>query len=131
MSAAPGSFSAALRRQLVERDVSTGLQFATCARMLPILGVGRPADGLGRGTISEATSARPMDGTISVETISGPEAETIIEPSRETIISGRRGRPRKGEERGTITALKPWEAEGLSRRTWYRRRIQINSPAAR
>jgi hypothetical protein len=101
MSAAHGSFSAALRRQLVERDVSTGLQFSTCRRLLLILGAGRPADSLRRETISVRVG----------ETIS--EVETI---------SGRRGRPRKGAEAETISATRPWVAAGVSRASWYRRR---------
>jgi hypothetical protein len=32
------------------------------------------------------------------------------------------GRPRKGSEAGTNKARRPWEAEGLSERAWYRRR---------
>lgn len=113
MSSAPGSFSAALRRQLVERDVSTGLQFSTCRRMLPILGAGRPADSLRRETISQIEQVAVRVG----ETIS--EAETISEVE---TISGRRGRPRKGAEAETISATRPWVAAGVSRASWYRRR---------
>jgi hypothetical protein len=31
------------------------------------------------------------------------------------------GRPRIENTRSTLTATKPWLAEGMSRRTWYRR----------
>ena len=34
----------------------------------------------------------------------------------------RKGRPRKGDESGTLRAQAPWVAEGVSERTWYRRR---------
>ena len=34
---------------------------------------------------------------------------------------GTGGRPRKGEEAKTLRAQKPWEREGISQRTWYRR----------
>jgi hypothetical protein len=47
--------------------------------------------------------------------------EKLPSASPETI-SARRGRPRKGEAGGTITVREPWRAEGVSRRTWYRRR---------
>lgn len=35
-----------------------------------------------------------------------------------------RGRPKKGTESLTFSAQKPWEAEGISRATWYVRRKQ-------
>lgn len=35
---------------------------------------------------------------------------------------GTGGRPRKGAEDKTLRATKPWEAEGISMRTWYRRK---------
>jgi len=31
------------------------------------------------------------------------------------------GRPRKGETAATLARSKPWEAEGISQATWYRR----------
>lgn len=39
----------------------------------------------------------------------------------------RKGRPRIGEEGKTLAALRPWEAEGMSRRTWYRRQAEQRS----
>ena len=35
-----------------------------------------------------------------------------------------RGRPRIGAKGQTLTARKPWEAEGMSRTTWYRRQLE-------
>lgn len=32
------------------------------------------------------------------------------------------GRPLEKHMKGTVEAMKPWVAEGMSRRTWYRRR---------
>jgi len=32
------------------------------------------------------------------------------------------GRPLDSQKHTTLTATKPWVAEGMSRRTWYRRR---------
>ncbi len=34
----------------------------------------------------------------------------------------KRGRPSVVDKPNTLTAKKPWEAEGISRRTWYNRR---------
>ncbi|MDE2101778.1 MAG: hypothetical protein KGL39_31315 [Patescibacteria group bacterium] len=34
---------------------------------------------------------------------------------------GHGGRPRKGTEDKTLTATRPWEAQGISQSTWYRR----------
>jgi hypothetical protein len=102
-------FTVALDRQLAERRLATGLQFQTCERMLPTLGPGPPAD------LEEARRIL-RDGTISKPPTAGS--------TDGTIISARRGRPRKGAERGTISAAKPWQAEGISRRTWYRRQMK-------
>jgi hypothetical protein len=33
----------------------------------------------------------------------------------------KRGRPLDKERHLTLTATKPWEAQGISERTWYRR----------
>jgi hypothetical protein len=35
--------------------------------------------------------------------------------------AARAGRPKKGAEGDTLSAQKPWEKEGVSRVTWYRR----------
>lgn len=47
------------------------------------------------------------------------EIEEQIKENRKALTSGfaplKRGRP-------TITAPRPWDSEGMSRRTWYRRR---------
>lgn len=34
----------------------------------------------------------------------------------------KRGRPLAKDKHKTLAALRPWEKEGMSRRTWYRRR---------
>ncbi len=34
------------------------------------------------------------------------------------------GRPKKGDEDKTFAATEPWKAEGISERTWYRRRAK-------
>lgn len=34
----------------------------------------------------------------------------------------KRGRPLQRDKHRTLTATKPWEAEGMDRSTWYRRR---------
>lgn len=35
--------------------------------------------------------------------------------------------PREGYEQAAVTAAKPWETEGTSRRTWYRRRASAKA----
>ncbi len=45
-------------------------------------------------------------------------------PTREFIVPENRGRPRRFEYNEAIEAARPWEAEGMSRRTWYRRRAE-------
>ena len=37
----------------------------------------------------------------------------------------KRGRPRLEDVAKTLTAVKPWVAAGMSRRTWYRRRSEV------
>jgi hypothetical protein len=51
--------------------------------------------------------------------IEGPAIISL--PHTETI---RRGRPRIEETANTLKARKPWEALGMSRRTWERRRAE-------
>jgi hypothetical protein len=139
-----------LRRYVAGRQLETGFEFnampgsrgvsldpgdpARRSRAeLEAIVAGRPTEteipAGGETEIREAVSAAGGE-TISVETISGPEAETIIEPSRETIISGRRGRPRRGAEGETISADRPWVASGVSRASWYRRRRRADQPVA-
>jgi hypothetical protein len=43
------------------------------------------------------------------------------EPAR-GVAPAKKGRARLEDRRSTIEATKPWEALGMSRRTWYRRR---------
>jgi hypothetical protein len=86
------------------RRAATGEKFSTCERM--------------RAVFEGVDNTWPPVETISGETISAVEntssaVETISVPARETI-SRRRGRPRRGEEGETISALKPWTAAGLS-----------------
>ncbi len=46
-----------------------------------------------------------------------------------SVFEGRpivkRGRPLDVDRQHTLTATKPWEAEGVSERTWYRRREKL------
>lgn len=47
----------------------------------------------------------------------------LIDAMADAIRSGKLklGRPLARDRDKTLAALKPWEAEGMSRRTWYRR----------
>jgi uncharacterized Zn finger protein (UPF0148 family) len=55
------------------------------------------------------------------ETISAQPEKPATSPI-ETISKTRRGRPRKGDSRETISAAKPWKPAGMSRATWYRQK---------
>lgn len=52
---------------------------------------------------------------------SGVHATASVEPGPRDQKQ-KRGRPRIDERSKTLKATKPWEAEGMSRRTWYRRK---------
>ena len=39
----------------------------------------------------------------------------------------KQGRPRLGTEASTLSATKPWIAEGMSERTWYRRQKEAKT----
>jgi uncharacterized protein (DUF2384 family) len=41
------------------------------------------------------------------------------------------GRPLDSQKHTTLTATKPWVAEGMSRRTWYRRRKVESLPTTK
>ena len=50
------------------------------------------------------------------------KAELFPAPnSGKLIAKPKRGRPLIEEKANTLAALKPWEALGMSRRSWYRR----------
>jgi hypothetical protein len=49
------------------------------------------------------------------------ERAPVTSPARE---KPKLGRPLDVDKAKTLTAIKPWAAAGLSRRTWYRRRAE-------
>jgi hypothetical protein len=49
------------------------------------------------------------------------EKEKTQDRQTEKAPAHRRGRPSQEDRARTLTATKPWEAEGISQRTWYRR----------
>ena len=59
-----------------------------------------------------------------------PEVQkaAVIAPVSAGVASGpreaKRGRPLDVDKAKTLTAIKPWVAAGMSRRTWYRRRAE-------
>lgn len=55
-----------------------------------------------------------VEGNEAARVASGPR-----EPKRKV------GRPLKKDKAKTLVATRPWEAEGLSRTTWYRRQTGI------
>jgi len=96
-------WSAVLSAHVAARRARTGERFEICERMRPVF--------------AEMDNRWPQVGTISAAASAG----TISDDGLSGTISARRGRPRKGAEAGTISAARPWDAEGISRRTWYRR----------
>ena len=71
------------------------------------------ASKLGNGADGISVGRRPSQVTT-------PEGRRLESP-REAI---KRGRPLYVDKAKTLTAVKPWVAAGLSRRTWYRRRAE-------
>ena len=71
-----------------------------------------------RGKISK-------DSAKSAKALSAQATKAIDPPPPKTGNGTiKRGPPFKGQENQTLTALKPWEKEGISRRSWYRKRQQ-------
>jgi len=61
-----------------------------------------------------------------------PEVLWLCELAERYVAAFRRlqdrrsvGRPRVGRKSETFEATKPWKSEGMSRRTWYRRRKEM------
>lgn len=52
----------------------------------------------------------------------GPQAGVAPGPRKH-----KQGRPRLGTEASTLSATKPWIAEGMSERTWYRRQKEAKT----
>jgi L-iditol 2-dehydrogenase len=57
------------------------------------------------------------------------EAQIAAFRSLETRVAALEGEWREAEARGRVG--RPWEAEGISRSAWYRRRKSVGSPSAR
>ena len=51
------------------------------------------------------------------------EADSLVHP----IAEPKRGRPRIEDKGKTLTAIQPWKALGMSRRTWEKRRKDKDS----
>jgi hypothetical protein len=74
---------------------------------LGLTGAKMPADKIGKAAVRSG---------ISAPGVSGPEGESV------GATNSKRGRPLAKDAHKTLSATKPWEAEGISRRTWYRNR---------
>ena len=79
---------------------------------------------LREGHFSRRTSGRsasaPVVGALSSNSLSIPVATRS--PVASIAISI--GRPRLGQEKSTLKATEPWKAQGMSRRTWFRRQAE-------
>ena len=76
---------------------------------------------------ASAGSARPVgeerkatQAVISKAALLGSSPSANVAPAPSETI--KRGRPRIEDRGKTLAATKPWEAEGMSRATWYSRR---------
>jgi hypothetical protein len=58
--------------------------------------------------------------------LGGLEAQIAALRSLETRVAALEGKRREAEARRRVG--RPWEAEGISRSTWYRRRKSVGSP---
>jgi hypothetical protein len=106
-------FVATLRSHLAARRALTGQKFETCERMrdaFAVLDGGGWNDWLGDQT--EIPWEHETENRQQPDETKNPETEI-----RETKIRRGRGRPRK-------TGLWPWIVAGISRATWYRRRVR-------
>lgn len=67
-----------------------------------------------------------QDAKVSERETSQPNPS--LEPAARVAPSPReqrrKGRPLDKDRDKTLTALKPWEAEGMSRATWFRRQAE-------
>jgi hypothetical protein len=52
----------------------------------------------------------------------GDGADDVVQPEARAEGEVRRGPPLLGDRGLTFEATRPWEALGMSRRSWYRRR---------
>ncbi len=100
-----------------------GRHWGTCgAARAAGTGSGSPGPEAGTGGLTTGSS----NSTRKAGRSSAGSADTgLFEvPTREFIVPARRGRPKRYEYNEAIEAARPWEAEGMSRRTWYRRRAE-------
>ena len=69
-------------------------------------------------------SVEPHKGTISKD---GEARAAEVATGPREAIKPRLGRPRIEDKAKTLTATKPWVAAGMSRATWYNRRVAERS----
>lgn len=67
--------------------------------------------------------ANPKGGAVAPEA-RRPAGGIKAPPSGKETSTVRRGRPLRGDRDKTLEATKPWEAEGMSRRTWFKRKAE-------
>jgi hypothetical protein len=60
----------------------------------------------------------------SSEGRANPKAGDTVSMGKIAAQPARRGRPLEKDRGQSLEALKPWETEGISRRTWFRRRAE-------
>jgi hypothetical protein len=90
-----------------------------CSALMPSVGTG----GLRIKVLPRKEVGPVGDGVMLTSKESPPGlTEKVAEAIRDGKLSFKRGRPLAKDADKSLARLKPWEKEGISRRTWYRRR---------
>jgi len=73
-------------------------------------------------------TSEPGQSVVDVEAKPSTSGSSAVGTATPIVRSvGRRGRPLGSQRHMTNEAQKPWEAEGMSRATWYNRRRKTQS----
>lgn len=70
-----------------------------------------------KGPVTPSAAKGRDAGNVAKPEKSPPPERGLHRPARDL----RRGRPRVEDREKTLAATRPWEAAGVSRRTWFRR----------
>lgn len=83
-------------------------------------------EGLHRGAKSDDPKLEAESAGIAPGPRASKSRKGVKRLGRRGPAPGSGGRPRKGDEAKTLRATRPWEAQGISQRTWYRRQAEQN-----
>lgn len=77
-----------------------------------------PVCGKDRALVGMAHNCQPLPARKVVAEVTSP----VVLPTG--AAASRKGRPRIEDQDKTLEATRPWEREGMSRATWFRRRAE-------